>query len=384
MSTSIWNTDSSKEIKHIPEYPPQGFQTSMTSLVQVYNFCARSASDNYYYYRWRECDTGLTTNTPAAQYQKQKLIQNTVRVYSSEYTMNLGSLAGYQRPNKRNAYVPWNQMSDRAEPAKQKAGANGGNTIGSSSTRHSITRLRPGSLSPGGIGCDIKHNSYDRYLNRLKGKAPLRRGIIPPNFGMAEIEFNRANPIYGGKVMKTSIVSGCNCPIVTDQENYKKLYVNPVNETTDNVFVPYHFSVGEKIFININGKQTVAIIEEDLGNGNFVIKLGNGSTMIANKSNFLVYYNCSSHIDYVGKHERNKDVASFETTEGNVCTSTSGDVVVCQKLNGSISNITAKMRFFPELPENINVDNIFSDDGYRWVNGVLTPSYPPPAGEPIF
>ena len=42
------------------------------------------------------------------------------------------------------------------------------------STKKSITRLRPGSLKPGGFGVDIKHGSYDRYLARLKGKKPLK------------------------------------------------------------------------------------------------------------------------------------------------------------------------------------------------------------------
>jgi hypothetical protein len=70
-------------------------------------------------------------------------------------------------------------------------------------------------MSPGGSGVDIKHNSYDRYLNRLKGKKPIRRGPIPPAFGLPYIPFNRAEPIYGGKVMKTSIVNNCNCPIVS-------------------------------------------------------------------------------------------------------------------------------------------------------------------------
>jgi hypothetical protein len=60
-------------------------------------------------------------------------------------------------------------------------------------------------MSPGGVGVDIKHNSYDRYLNKIKGKAPLRRGVIPPNYG-AQIPFNRAFPVYGGKTFKTSII----------------------------------------------------------------------------------------------------------------------------------------------------------------------------------
>ena len=61
--------------------------------------------------------------------------------------------------------------------------------------------------------CDIKHNSYYRYLARLKGKGPVRRGVIPPQFGVP-IVFNPAYPIYGGKTIKTNIVNHCNCPII--------------------------------------------------------------------------------------------------------------------------------------------------------------------------
>jgi hypothetical protein len=103
-------------------------------------------------------------------------------------------------------------MSDRKDPHIQVVKTGSGSTYGASSTRRTITRLRPGALSPGGSGVDIKHNSYERYLNRLKGKGPVRRGVIPPNFGVPYIPFNRAYPIYGGKTMKTSIVSGCDCP----------------------------------------------------------------------------------------------------------------------------------------------------------------------------
>ena len=34
--------------------------------------------------------------------------------------------------------------------------------------------MRPGSTSAPGVGVDIKHNSYDRYLAKLKGRGPLR------------------------------------------------------------------------------------------------------------------------------------------------------------------------------------------------------------------
>jgi hypothetical protein len=150
-------------------------------------------------YNCRGCYNNLSGNDPASQYQRLKLIQNTVRVPSSIYTMNLGSLTVYQAPDMFG--VNWNQMSDRKDPHTQKAFI----SMKSSKT------IKPGNLTPGGVGCDIKHNSYDRYLNRLKGKAPLRRGVIPPDFGVPFIPFNRAFPIYGGKTTKTSIINNCNC-----------------------------------------------------------------------------------------------------------------------------------------------------------------------------
>ena len=147
--------------------------------------------------RDRRCDTNLTSNTPAVKIQIQKIIQNVVRVQSSLYTMNVGALNAY-----RNPYVTWNRMSDRGQASVQKTYVpGGGGQLGGNSTRSAITRCRPGALSPGGVGCDIKHNSYDRYLNRLKGRGPLRRGIDA-----------KTPPISGGKVVNFSIVSRCICP----------------------------------------------------------------------------------------------------------------------------------------------------------------------------
>jgi hypothetical protein len=139
----------------------------------------------------------LTSNTPAVKRQIQKIIQNVVRVQSSLYTMNVGALNAY-----RNPYVTWNRMSDRGQASVQKTYVpGGGGQLGGNSTRSAITRCRPGALSPGGVGCDIKHNSYDRYLNRLKGRGPLRRGVDA-----------KTPPISGGKVVNFSIVSRCICP----------------------------------------------------------------------------------------------------------------------------------------------------------------------------
>jgi hypothetical protein len=179
----------------------------------------------------RGCNRNLSSNNPASQYQRQKLIQNTVRVASSLYTMNLAGLSGYQKPSSKyqlinqpgTPYIAppsvyWNQMSDRAKPADQVVKTGSGSTYHGSSTRHTILRCRPGAMSPGGVGVDIKHNSYERRLNKLKGKAPLRRGVIPPTYG-TPIPFNRVYPIYGGKVVKTAIINGCKCPDISDRDN---------------------------------------------------------------------------------------------------------------------------------------------------------------------
>ena len=139
-----------------------------------------------------KCDTNLTSNTPAVKKQIQKIIQNVVRVPSSLYTMNVGALSSYDKP-----FINWNRMSDRGKSSIQKTyiPGNGGN-----STRSAITRCRPGALSPGGIGCDIKHNSYDRHLNKLKGRGLLKTGMptLKP-------------PISGGKVVNYGIISRCEC-----------------------------------------------------------------------------------------------------------------------------------------------------------------------------
>jgi hypothetical protein len=211
----------------------------------------------------RGCNNNLASNDPASQYQRQKLIQNTVRVYASLYTMNLAGLSGYQKPlNKPQlieqngtsyiapAGVYWNQMSDRARPANQVTKVASGTSYHTSSTRHTITRNRPGAMSPGGVGVDIKHNSYDRYLNKIKGKAPLRRGVIPPNYG-APIPYNRAFPIYGGKTVKTSIINGCDCPDNTDNtEQDKLIYASKSNALQDDILsIRYEFNVGDFVWV---------------------------------------------------------------------------------------------------------------------------------------
>jgi len=191
-------------------------------------------------------DRNLKFTDPAYQYKTLKIIQNTVRVPSSLYSMNLAALNVYQKPNPQ-YNVNWNQMSDRKERHFQPNIVTGGSFYHGSSTKNTITRCRPGAGCPGGSGVDIKHNSYDRYLNRIKGKGPVRRGPIPPGFGSPLENLDPA--IQGGKTMKTSIVSGCNCPITPS--------VNPLSEKPLYLIIlAPEFSIGQKIYALSSEKHT--------------------------------------------------------------------------------------------------------------------------------
>lgn len=273
----------------------------------------------------RSFNQNLNGNDPASQYQRQKIIQNTVRVKSSLYTMNLGALNVYQRPrtifsvveNSGSSYVVppgvnWNQMSDRKDPHIQTVVTGSGSTYGASSTKRTITRLRPGALSPGGSGVDIKHNSYDRYLNRLKGKGPVRRGPVPPIFGNPYIPFNRAFPIYGGKTIKTSIVSGCDCPI-TDINADEKLYDN--SDIQNQLFnVTYTFNVGDFVFAkkySLSEDYEKGIIIS-ITDGLYTVQFPDGTETVVIKCELLIYYDCGTcttsnadkQIDYSGLYDQ--------------------------------------------------------------------------------
>jgi hypothetical protein len=256
------------------------------------------------------CNKNMASNDPATQYQRQKIIQNTVRVKSSLYTMNLAALNVYQHPKTTyglvvlsdggSSYivppgVNWNQMSDRKEPHIQVVKSGSGSSYRASSTRHTITRLRPGALSPGGSGVDIKHNSYERYLNRIKGKAPVRRGPIPPTYGSPYIPFNRAFPIYGGKTIKTSIVSGCNCPVNDDLPNNDILFYQNSNIQNDIYNVTYTFNIGDLVWAK--KYVTSSIFEKgtitEINNGFYTVIFDDGTEVINVKCELLPYFDCA-------------------------------------------------------------------------------------------
>ena len=288
-----------------------------------------------YYYRLRSCDTNMTSNTPANQYQIQKQIQNTVRVYSSLYTSNLGPLSGYKRPisdKDAGLYgVCWNQMSDRPVPSVQKATIPTGFANSLNNRHNSVTSSRPGCQTPGGVGCDIKHNSYDRYLNRLKAKGPLRRGYVPPGFG-TPIPFNPAFPIYGGKTVKTNIINGCDCPIQDKKSDLLediRLYRDPLIQAEPSGI--YAFQVGDYVYAIETGTNyySKAEVITVLANNQYLIKFDDGTTETQNISQLLVYFPCNCTIpslsnDFIPYPQTALDYLKSKT---NICDNTISDFI---------------------------------------------------------
>ena len=201
----------------------------------------------------RGCYKNMSSDDPAMINQRQKIIQKTVRINSSLYTMNIAGLNVYQPPSKTyqvieqagaNYIIPpglnWNQMSDRTRPSKQVVKSGSGSTYGSSSLRGTKVRNRPGAMSPGGSGVDIKHNSYERYLNRIKGKGLLKKG---------QVQVNDGQRMTGGKDVRFSIVNNCEC----DKNIKNNMYANNLTEFNDVMYnINYYFEVNQKIFVRKN------------------------------------------------------------------------------------------------------------------------------------
>jgi hypothetical protein len=287
---------------------PVLFYQSPISALQTYNGSTQVYGQPNYLSSCRGCNQNLASSDPASQYQRQKLIQNTVRVYASLYTANLASLSAYQRPpilpqvveQAGTPYVipagvNWNQMSDRPVPSVQKVKTGSGSTYGASSTRHTIVRNRPQAMSPGGVGVDIKHNSYARYLNRIKGQGPIRRGVIPPNYG-APIPFNPAFPIYGGKTVKTSIVNNCNCPI-RNSSGDERIYGSPENAFQDKILsVTYKFNVGDNVWALKKSTDTTLYKAKiiSIQYNDYVIQFEDDDFIThTSPYNLLIYFDCN-------------------------------------------------------------------------------------------
>jgi hypothetical protein len=294
----------SKSLLSINLLSPVLFYKNPVDIYQIQNGSTQMNGPSCVIDSCRGFNQNLASNEPASQYQRQKLIQNTVRVHSSLYTMNLAGLSGYQKPLNTPqliehtgtqyiapAKVYWNQMSDRARPSNQVTKVASGTTYHTSSTRHSITRERPGSMSPGGVGVDIKHNSYNRYLNKIKGKGPLRRGVIPPTYG-ASIPFNRAYPIYGGKIIKTAIINNCDC---TDtSEKNKLIYESSLQEK--NLSVNYTYNIGDFVWVKKYKTDTLLSKGEiiDISDGSYTVKIIDSDVIMKlSYCELSIYFDCN-------------------------------------------------------------------------------------------
>jgi hypothetical protein len=281
-------------------------QISITSQVNNVPY-AKQLGLPPFYYRKRSCDTKLTGSTPADQYQRLKQIQNTVRVYASLYPANLGPLNAYKKPlsdpNAGFYGVCWNQMSDRPVPSVQKATIPTGYHTAMNRRRTSVTSSKPGCQTPGGTGCDIKHNSYDRYLNRLKGKGPMRRGVVPPTFGLP-IPFNRALPVYGAKTTKTTIVgAGCDCPISTPVDRLKQdlqIYNNPLWQAYPASIFSY--KVNDYVYAIQPGQTFYTRSQITAIDGTiYTVKFSDGTSVNKKIDELLVYLPCNCDATQNGK-----------------------------------------------------------------------------------
>ena len=247
-----------------------------------------------------------TSSSPAAQYQRLKQIQKTVRVAASQYTMNLASLSAHQAPkietqtiwNSGTPYVAgggtnWNQMSDRKIPHVQTVVTANAN-LGPSSTKHTITRMRPGAGSPGGIGVDIKHNCYERYLNRLKA-GYLVRGKIPDQYP------------HETKNLKTAIVSNnSKCTKCDNSNNDALLYQvncdpNPTNAIlTTHTVLTIKYNVGDFVWAQkcrrLPKREKAQIIDMTTDLEQYTVKFADCCTMIKPYANIQPYIKCAEHL----------------------------------------------------------------------------------------
>ena len=104
--------------------------------------------------------------------QTQQRIWHQVRVPASMYLQAKAALIAASQFTANGQTVNWNQMSDRFVASQQTAKTpTHGNSL-----RSTLTSGKPGAGAPGGLGVDVKHDSYARFLNKrkasvLKGQA---------------------------------------------------------------------------------------------------------------------------------------------------------------------------------------------------------------------
>ena len=157
-----------------------------------------NCSCNYSLYKFNDSSCSgcsyIQRGVRSAAKPTQKQIWGQTGISGSLYSMNLSSLTVSSQRIHSGKDVNWNQMSDRQLPGVQRAAI----PSHGSSTRGNVTRMRPGSLAPSGIGVDIKCGSYARYLY-LKKSYNLKQGIVPT--------IGAVKPITGNKTYATNALA---------------------------------------------------------------------------------------------------------------------------------------------------------------------------------
>lgn len=142
---------------------------------------------------------------------KNKVITNLVRIPASLYMSNLESVVASHdlfanlTDKTKHYYIGHpgsSQASDRARFSGSRLKFNRTVPSRGDSTKRSQTSMRPGSQAPGGIGVDVKHNSYQRYLLKKKGLYALP--------GSSALGKNNKR-IENNKYRKGEVITGCDC-----------------------------------------------------------------------------------------------------------------------------------------------------------------------------
>lgn len=169
--------------------------------------CGVDCCNNYFSNNVIGCKGCISVNDNS--FNTQKNIQKQTGVSSSTYINNLVpyqvTKAQEYYKNQGKNYPSYAKVSsDRIRPSNMHNNMRVVNR-NTSSLLGSKTSLKPGSLAPGGVGVDIKHNSYDRYLAKLKAK-----NLKPRNNNISS-KPNKGNKTNNISIFDYKLQSRCNC-----------------------------------------------------------------------------------------------------------------------------------------------------------------------------
>lgn len=141
--------------------------------------------------RCKACRSGICDGCDEIIVQKR--IWKQVGVPSSQRASVLSYMHGSSNSSTTSS-LNWNQSSNNYLASVQTTYV----PTRGNSTKSTVTRLRPGALSAGGVGIDLKHNSYARYFCRLNS-----HNLCANN----NTDTDTSSAIYGNKVMAYGILS---------------------------------------------------------------------------------------------------------------------------------------------------------------------------------